>query len=234
MNCRVFYVNSSHSIAVNTINGDGRLCRMGTLAGHSKNVRALSYSDERRLLASCDEEELLFWDMDSRCLVRQLRIVTALLFLHRSHTSSVFSGSGPFFALVPARAISIAGTLKTMVFYIPMVAVVTSTIIISTLTSTTPFPSQSNSPISATPPSPFPSLFILVTRSPLRSLFSRHRLVFPLIRPRHRTWGIPRRAKRMHHIDRSFFRWAFRLHRHTRRLDSLLESAKSDLFRPCV
>ena len=110
MTCRVYYVNGSHSITVNTVDENGRLYETGTLTGHSKAVSALRCNDELRLLASCDEDSLLLWDTESRRIVHQFRAVLASRSLHCSIVSSVFSGSGLFFARVPARAKSTAGT----------------------------------------------------------------------------------------------------------------------------
>ena len=110
MTCRVYYVNGSHSITVNTVDENGRLCEIGTLTGHSKAVNALCCNDELRLLASCDEDVLLLWDTDSQCIVHQFRNVLTSLPLHCSIVSSVFSGSGLFFARAPVRAKSTAGT----------------------------------------------------------------------------------------------------------------------------
>ena len=110
MTCRVYYVNGSHSITVNTVDENGRLCEIGTLTGHSKAVNALCCNDELRLLASCDEDVLLLWDEDSQRIVHQFRVVLTSLPLHCSIVSSVFSGSGLFFARAPARAKSTAGT----------------------------------------------------------------------------------------------------------------------------
>lgn len=173
-------MNTSHAITINSVDGEGCLCTVGTLAEHSKTVNALSYNEERHLLASCDDDCLLVWDLNSQSILLRFEIVILSSSLHSSPTSSVFSGSDLFFAQDPALAKSIAGILRSCFVEMltvhvetlmanvetSMIIIAMSIILIAAIPtpttrthSTTLSPSPSNSPTSATRQSPFSSYF---------------------------------------------------------------------------